>query len=60
MEKNEGMAGYVADDSLTLRLALKNTEDGGREYYRRDAEGGWKVIFDAGCPPCAAAASPEG
>ena len=20
--------------------------------WRRDDEGGWKVIFDAGCPPC--------
>ena len=26
--------------------------------WRRGAEGGWKVIFDAGCPPCAAAAGP--
>lgn len=26
--------------------------------WRRGAEGGWKVIFDAGCPPCAAAAAP--
>ena len=27
--------------------------------WRRDTDGGWKVIFDAGCPPCAAAGSEE-
>ena len=28
--------------------------------WRRQADGGWKILFDSGCPPCAAAASPEG
>ncbi len=26
--------------------------------WRRAADGGWQVIFDAGCPPCAAAEDP--
>lgn len=39
-----GMAGYVADMSLNLRLAFKNTEDGGSEIYRRDAQGGWEAF----------------
>ena len=26
--------------------------------WRRQDGGGWKVLFDAGCPPCAATASP--
>lgn len=26
--------------------------------WRRGADGRWKVLFDAGCPPCAAAAAP--
>ena len=28
--------------------------------WRRQPDGGWKILFDAGCPPCAAAASPGG
>ena len=28
--------------------------------WRRGEDGSWKVLFDSGCPPCAAAASPEG
>ena len=28
--------------------------------WRRGADGAWKVLFDSGCPPCEAAASPEG
>ncbi|WP_066682803.1 S9 family peptidase [Caulobacter sp. CCH9-E1] len=32
--KNEGYAGFVADETLTLRLAQKARPDGGAEYYR--------------------------
>ncbi len=28
--------------------------------WRRQEDGGWKILFDSGCPPCAAAASPGG
>lgn len=44
VEKNEGMGGYVADTALNLRLAYKNTEDGGSEYYRRDTQGAWEAF----------------
>lgn len=27
--------------------------------WRRREDGGWKILFDAGCPPCAAEVSPE-
>ena len=27
--------------------------------WRRQEDGGWKILFDAGCPPCAAAAGAE-
>jgi ketosteroid isomerase-like protein len=27
--------------------------------WRRGEDGGWKVLFDAGCPPCAAAGGQE-
>ena len=26
--------------------------------WRRQADGGWKILFDSGCPPCAAEPSP--
>lgn len=46
VEKNEAeMAGYVADTELELRLALKNTPDGGSEAYRRGANGDWESFF---------------
>ncbi len=32
--RNEGYAGFVADDSLALRLALKTREDGGTDFHR--------------------------
>ena len=28
--------------------------------WRRQADGGWKILFDSGCPPCAAEPSPAG
>ena len=28
--------------------------------WRRQPDGGWKILFDSGCPPCAAASSPDG
>ena len=28
--------------------------------WRRQADGGWKILFDSGCPPCAAEPSPSG
>ncbi|MGB5295198.1 MAG: S9 family peptidase [Thermoanaerobaculia bacterium] len=46
VEQNETeMAGYVADTELELRLALKNTPDGGSEAYRRGANGDWESFF---------------
>jgi len=44
IEKNEGMAGYVADTALNLRLAYKNTPDGGSELYRQDDQGAWEAF----------------
>ena len=42
VETNEGMAGYVADTELNLRMAVKNTADGGSELYRRNDDGEWE------------------
>jgi dipeptidyl aminopeptidase/acylaminoacyl peptidase len=45
IEKNEGIADYVADDALNLRLALKTTPDGGTVVLRRTGAK-WTSFFD--------------
>jgi len=34
IERNDGYAGYVADEALTLRVAAKARDDGGTDYFR--------------------------
>jgi dipeptidyl aminopeptidase/acylaminoacyl peptidase len=34
VQRNPGYAGFLADDDLKLRIALKSREDGGTDYYR--------------------------
>ncbi|MGK5024064.1 alpha/beta fold hydrolase [Janthinobacterium sp. RB2R34] len=34
VQQNDGYAGYLADDTLTLRMASKARSDGGSPYYR--------------------------
>jgi len=41
LQKNEGYAGFVADNNYNLRLALKFTPDGGAAYHKSDGKGGW-------------------
>jgi dipeptidyl aminopeptidase/acylaminoacyl peptidase len=45
-EHNE-FAGFVADDDLRLRLAVKSTPDGGFEHLVPDGAG-WKPLFHVG------------
>ncbi|PTQ13006.1 S9 family peptidase [Sphingomonas oleivorans] len=34
VQRNDGYAGYTADDALTLRIAAKATPDGGQQFFR--------------------------
>jgi len=34
VRKNDGYAGFLSDDDLTLRVAEKSRDDGGSDYYR--------------------------
>jgi len=34
VQRNEGYAGFLADNDLKLRMALKSRDDGGTDYYR--------------------------
>lgn len=43
VEENPGFAGYLADDDYRVRLALRNTADGGSEVLRRDDDGEWQT-----------------
>lgn len=39
--QNEGFAGFMSDDAFELRLAARMTPDGGSEFLKPDAAGGW-------------------
>ena len=45
LEKNEGFASYLANDDLELVLAVKNTDDGGSEIFRKVPKKGWVSIL---------------
>lgn len=49
LEENPGVAGFVLDARYERRLAVRNTRDGGSEWLRRDATGGWQPwqVFSA-------------
>src|SRR5262245_21172356 len=42
LQKNDGYAGFLADDDYNVRFALKFTPDGGNAYYKPDGKGGWE------------------
>lgn len=41
LEENPGFGGYLLDDDYRVRIAARSTSDGGAEYLRRTADGGW-------------------
>ncbi len=45
VEENNGFGAFVADHDLALRLAVRQTPDGGQEVFKRDAEGAWASFF---------------
>lgn len=42
LEKNDEYAGFVIDDDFKVRLAFKQTEDGGSEILKADGKGGFE------------------
>jgi dipeptidyl aminopeptidase/acylaminoacyl peptidase len=34
VKRNDGYAGFIADDDLKLRIAIKSRDDGGSDYFR--------------------------
>ncbi len=49
LEENTGFAGFVLDSRYQVKLAVRNTRDGGSEWLRRDAAGAWQPwqVFSA-------------
>ncbi|WP_028007565.1 S9 family peptidase [Solimonas flava] len=45
--ENHGFAQFLADDALQLRVALRNTADGGRDVLVPDGAG-WRELFHIG------------
>jgi len=49
VEKNDGeFAGWVTDDSLDVRLAVRQTKTGGKKYLKPDGDGGWTPLIEVG------------
>jgi dipeptidyl aminopeptidase/acylaminoacyl peptidase len=45
VQRNEGMASYVADKDLNLRLAVESTPDGGSVLHRKTSQNDWEVFL---------------
>jgi dipeptidyl aminopeptidase/acylaminoacyl peptidase len=43
--QNEGFAGFVSDDELNIRLAMRMTADGGSEFLTPTPDGGWTSLM---------------
>jgi dipeptidyl aminopeptidase/acylaminoacyl peptidase len=43
--QNEGFAGFVSDDELNIRLAMRMTADGGSELLTPTPDGGWTSLM---------------
>jgi dipeptidyl aminopeptidase/acylaminoacyl peptidase len=48
VQHNEGFAGFVTDDTYAIRLAVRMTADGGSEFLKPTAEGGWEPSIQIG------------
>ncbi len=47
--------------TVTAADGSESTSSGSfTSIWRRQPDGSWKILFDAGCPPCAAAARADG
>lgn len=44
-QNDEGFVGYVSDDDYNVRVAQKQTDDGGSEIFKANAQGGWDTFF---------------
>jgi dipeptidyl aminopeptidase/acylaminoacyl peptidase len=45
VQHNEGFAGFVTDDAYVVRLAIRMTTDGGSEFFKLAADGGWESFI---------------
>ncbi len=45
VEENETFGGYLADDTLSLRLASESLDDGSIQVHKKDADGAWTPFF---------------
>jgi dipeptidyl aminopeptidase/acylaminoacyl peptidase len=45
IQQNDDFQSFLTDDNYNVRYAIKNSPDGGNEYYESDGKGGW-TLFD--------------
>jgi dipeptidyl aminopeptidase/acylaminoacyl peptidase len=48
IQENPEFAGFVTDDDLEVRFAVRVTSDGGNQILRPDGEGGWEEFVRVG------------
>ncbi len=48
VEQNDRFAGFVTDNEMRVRFAMQQTPDGGTEYLKRTASGGWDTFMRIG------------
>ncbi|MEM9500692.1 MAG: S9 family peptidase [Pseudomonadota bacterium] len=58
--ENNGYAGFMADDTLTLRMAMRQNEDGGTDYFRVIDNAVEEAPFEATAMEDAMTTSPAG
>ncbi len=46
VQENPEFAGFVTDDDLAVRFAVRATPDGGQEVLQPDGEGGWETFLE--------------
>jgi len=45
VQQNDQFAGFVTDDSYTVRFATSVTPEGGSQYFKPDGKGGWELYM---------------
>jgi len=48
VQKNDGAIGYLGDNDLAVRAALRFTPEGGLDFQRREEDGSWTSIYVVG------------
>ncbi|MFP4026615.1 MAG: S9 family peptidase [Candidatus Brocadiia bacterium] len=46
VQENPEFAGFIVDDDFAVRFAVRQTDDGGKQFLKPDQDGGWERFLD--------------